>query len=133
MGTAISTGDNEVKYNVHIKWQCIATVDADSQDDAINYVLHSAMRPKLSETSAVPVVSGKAWMHATAEKQPDNAYQSRLTAKALPRWKQDWQMRRAGKSLLDIGRKLVVSEGSASILVANYEEYLLNQKTKKAA
>lgn len=56
-----------MKYRVHIKWQCIAETDAESEQDAINYVLHSALKPKLAETKAVPMVNGRSWMKATAE------------------------------------------------------------------
>lgn len=122
-----------MKYRVHIKWQCIAETDAESEQDAINYVLHSALKPKLAETKAVPLVNGKSWMHATAEERPLATYIQRRIDKALPGWKKAFDLRAKGLRWDEVGKRLGCDKGRAHVMASKYEEYLLNQKTKKAA
>lgn len=121
-----------MKYAVKIKWQCLATVEAESEEDAINCVLHSAMQPKLTETSARPAVNGKAWMHATAteEKRTEIEIAKQKRNAALPRWKEAHDMKRQGKTYRQImahfGRKLRTVAG----WVENSEAHLLKLKGK---
>jgi hypothetical protein len=123
-----------MKYRVHIKWQCIAETEAESEQDAINYVLHSALKPKLAETKAVPVVNGRAWMKATAEETVRPPYSNSRKENAIPRWKRAYELRQSGKKWHKVAEIMNEKDPSyCAKMAANYEEYLLNQKTKKAA
>ena len=122
-----------MKYRVHIKWQCVAETEAESEQDAINYVLHSALKPKLAGTKAVPVVNGRSWMKARAEESV-RGYSSYRKENALPRWKRAYQLRKSGKKWHKVAELMKEKDPSyCAKMAANYEEYLLNQKTKKAA
>ncbi len=52
---------------------------------------------------------------------------------AVAYWRVAWNLRMQGMKYRIIGISLGISEPQAHRLVSNYEEYLLNQKTKKAA
>lgn len=99
-----------MKYRVHIKWSKVATVEADSREDAINQVLHSAQNPKLHRT------------HAYRESRKEQ------TVAALPKWKALHALRKDGMKLQDIADKEGMSLRCVARALEKYQSHLLNQK-----
>jgi len=61
------------------------------------------------------------------------AFKRRRMIDALANWRTAWNIRRQGKKYREVGAEVGVSESRAAVLCYNYEEYLINQRTKKAA
>lgn len=114
-----------MKYRVHIKFQCIAYVEAEDRDDAINLVLHTPNGTKLADK--------KTWLHTSAEgvKRSERDIAEMKRNAALPRWKAAWEMRKAGIRYREIQAKFKRGLRTVAGWVENYEAHLLKIKNKR--